>query len=280
MKTALCCIGYNRPELMKLSVESVFDCRGIDDVDVFYSIDGNGEMSFVDPCIFKGGWVRFGKTGLSFNILESIEYLFDCKYDRVIIVEDDIIVSRDFIEYIDHAFKHKDEDCFSVSGYSRKCAPVSDGPDNLICKVDWYHPWGVAFDRADYALMEEHINDEYFKNPKKYMDDVILPAAERNNKPYYNYALQGSYNTLQAGLINSIRAIHGKRQIMPCMSRCQNIGYYGANQSIKSYDGANLKDLATLKKAMHHNIKFNKDYAWDELIVSENCMKNKSFCKK
>ncbi|MCX5774205.1 MAG: glycosyltransferase [Fusobacteria bacterium] len=62
---------------------------------------------------------RTENYGLAKSIIEGITKIFD-KYESVIALEDDLIVSSDFIEYMNKAlcFYQSDERVWSISGYS------------------------------------------------------------------------------------------------------------------------------------------------------------------
>ena len=115
-KTLICSICYNRPEMFKISAESIMACRDKENVDWVAFVDSTIDHSgFGDYELFY----REQHLGLSKNVLMALKYGFDKGYDIVTIIEDDVVVSKDFIEYIKMCMKLKEEDIFSVSGWSR-----------------------------------------------------------------------------------------------------------------------------------------------------------------
>jgi hypothetical protein len=257
MKTALVTFGYRRPEIHKLTLAAINRCRNIEKVDRFCYLDGDGyELpELKDFRVIKRG----NRFGLNKNILSGIKELFEKeKYDRVIVVEDDIYVSADFIDFILAAYEYKNEHCFSVTGFhpSKSFAPYTkqEYKENEITIVDGYSPWGVMYDTADYALIAPYIRDEYFENQMSFFTQFVLPMA-----PYFKHA-----SPLQDGTINTIRFAHQYRHVAPFFSRVQNIGYYGENQ-LHAYkqDGLTVADM--IMQSDNATETFHEDYQWDEL---------------
>jgi len=259
MRTALVTFGYKRPEMHKLTLAAMNRCRNIEKVDRFCFLDGEGyELPELKDYRVT---VRGQQQGLNRNILTGIKELFEKEqYDRVIVVEDDVYVSKDFIDFIFAACEFKNEFCFSVTGFhpTKNFVPYTDTvyAVNDIAIVDGYVPWAVCYDKADYALIAPYISEEYFDDPMKFFAQYVLPLA-----PYFPFA-----GYLQDGVINTIRFAHQYRVIAPFHSRAQNIGYYGENQK-ETYklEGATLEDM--IEQSTNATESFHDDYEWTSLNI-------------
>lgn len=251
----MCSISCDRPEMLKVSVDSIKQCRGIENVDWYLIQDGPLYFAECLDLSFDYIIARERRVGLSCNILWAIEDLFAEGYKKVIVVEDDIVVSKDFLEFAEMAGKLKRREHFTISGLSN-CKKGVPGNETELAAVDWYHPWGVVFDEADFEVVKS-LMDEYFNGPLECIKDL---AKRIKDEAYVNKYLTGHINTLQAGYINTLRKYNRKKQILPCMSRCQNIGYYGFNQHQKKHDGADLSDESVRRRSMHYTNNFRDDY--------------------
>jgi hypothetical protein len=219
LKIALNSVGYKRPELHQQSLDTIFQCDDIDQVDIFCYIDGTSLPDFVDDydctVIFRNSHI-----GLSKNILLALKDQFTAGYDIVIHIEDDMLLSRDFVKFIVYCFEHfKEDDVFSVAGYSTPRIFSKLENETCVEKTERHSTLGVAYDRSAWNMIAPHVKEEYFGKMLSYIKNFEKKCMNDSGAIHYE----------QAGLINTIRKNVEMLQIVPHHSRCQNIGIDGAH---------------------------------------------------
>jgi len=261
--------------MLKMSIEALQQNPGVDEYTWHCYVDGGGSVqnTFYDDDYPEIRFInRPKRVGVSGNILFAIKEMFEkYGYDHVLYVEDDIMVSQDFIRFAEYCLKYlKADDVFTIGAYGRR-KPFTVRGDGYkkdeVLKLAWWHPWGLVLDKKDYEKLEPHINEKFLLNPAQYILATFSDYCKEHNPQYYEVALKDRVGCLWDGLCNHIRAYHNMYQLMPLWSRAQNIGYYGVNQAQHKWDGADLTDEAVQKRAMHNTEFFEKDYAWNELYL-------------
>lgn len=269
MKKAIVSFGCDRPEMMVESFKSIMRCKEYSSYEWHCYIDGQGkaQRAFYQedfPDIRFN--VREQRIGLNANILLAFKDLFEFyHYDYLLYVEDDVILSDDCIRYMEYSTRNfKTKDIFTIGAFSRMVTN-GNGDINKAKQFDWYHPWGVLIDRDDYALIEPHIV-AYVAHPIKYMNEVLQDTIKNARPDYYEREYKDGLcmNITQDCLLNALRAVNNKRQLIPVCSRAQNIGFYGTHQP-GEYKGENLSDTEIHLKSVHATTTFNPHYDWDSI---------------
>jgi hypothetical protein len=124
--------AYNRAEELCRTLEALFSCIGIEEHSIYIFCDGqknendkvktNQVKTYLK--LFEGQksitiqYAEFNK-GLAKSIIEGVTQIFE-KYESVIVLEDDLIVSKNFLLYMNQAinFYKNEEIVYSISGYS------------------------------------------------------------------------------------------------------------------------------------------------------------------
>lgn len=258
-------IGFNRPKMMKLSMEHIE--RALTDDVHWYLYQDGCEKFDSDQFNVEGHIQRKAVLGISKNILTAIQEAFEVRNAQIVtIVESDVLVSKDFIKFVKEAMRLKDKSMFTVSGYS---ILKGQHPADHVWGCDWYFPWGVSFDRSDYDLIQPHINNSYFKDNSAYLKAHFEAPLRRTDWGCWQYAKFLPRHPLQAGLIHNIRVLHGRKQLVPMMSRCQNIGVYGANQIQKTPDKTDVRNEQEWMRSQHYAPTWTPDQDFKELRVVE-----------
>jgi hypothetical protein len=120
MKKAIVFTVFDRVQYLKETLDSWEQVRNINNYDIYFKIEPSdhqqGIFDVIDnfdnhrECI-SHKLLNKSIIGNGFNTWESFEYLFN-KYDFVILAEDDIVVSKDIVEYFDSTepmFRDDDE---------------------------------------------------------------------------------------------------------------------------------------------------------------------------
>lgn len=170
-------ISYNRPELVQLSVRNVALAHGAANHDIFMFIDGprcEEDVRKQDQineivCSFQGSLpkmkiIRREKNyGCRGNIVDAITQVIS-QYGRAIIIEDDILVSRTFLDYMDEALEfYKDsKQIWSINAYQHPNLRIPrDYPyDVYLNPVNMCWGWGTWADRwaqVDFDLQDWHV---------------------------------------------------------------------------------------------------------------------------
>ena len=211
MTTALAIFGYNRPDHLRKCLEAVSRNKPIDTI--IYLDGGYTEdvMNVATDFIWNVDYAvvndSFEHLGCAENIYRGIDRILKT-YDSIIILEDDIIVSDNFIEYMLKGLEfYKDkQDIGSLTGYT------------LIKNKEIYaSKRGCAWGWATWKDRWESFNRNI--EPLDNWGDDILPILDR--------ALKGTVDTWDAQfslyhLVNNLKCIH------PPESLVKNIGCDGS----------------------------------------------------
>lgn len=163
---------YRRVDHIRKTLESLKEANGIDDLDVIIYCDGaRGEHDASDVQRVRDyiASVRLGKTtqreiapgnlGLKKSIQVGIAKSFET-YDALIVLEDDLVVTEDFIKFHLSALSQykNDDSIFAVSGF----AYDFPAPGNYLFKhpricswgwSTWAHKWGrISFQKSALEL--------------------------------------------------------------------------------------------------------------------------------
>ena len=116
-------------------------------------------------------WKRESNLGAIRNIAEAVEQVFQ-NHDRLIFLEDDNVVAKNFLLFMNQAMGAfaSDSRCFSVSGYH--FTPIQGGdPKGDMYRSPFFSAWGVGLFRSRYfppvRLWGPRLS-AYFLNPVHY----------------------------------------------------------------------------------------------------------------
>ncbi len=258
MRHSICLISYNRPDMLKLALEKVERSVNREDFDLFIYQDGPEKIIDLEGYNVVEYHTHPKRVGLSVNILECLRDQFENRgYDLVTIIEDDVLVSDDFAEWTRRCADFEKEEIFTISGFGNtRPGPDDEAFPEYVYLTDWYFTGGVTFRKVDYDLIAPHICKEFFNHSGSYIHSALGELCKEKNPDFYNFVFIAHGQVrwpLQAGLINCIRVAHGRKQITPELSRCQNIGYYGFNQGNKSPDGSDVRNSENWKRGLYFN---------------------------
>lgn len=128
------------------------------------------------------------------SINDAITYLFT-KYDRLIIFEDDILVSNKFLEYMNNAleFYKDDKRIMSIASHTHYKNIAYKGYPHEVYIVQMYSPWGVGIWKDRYEDIKFDLNEinEFLNNKKevekfnsisRHMLAILKDMIEKNKK--------------------------------------------------------------------------------------------------
>lgn len=128
MRSPVLIFAYNRPASLRQLIDSLRKCRNLDDRKIYVYVDGpkkEEERAAVSEVISVAREltpdVRISESnrGLADSIIKGVREILT-NHDRVIVLEDDLVLHRDFLNYMDHYLERCKEDkrILSICGYS------------------------------------------------------------------------------------------------------------------------------------------------------------------
>ena len=231
---------YNRPEHTRKVVEALLKCPEAKDSDLIVFSDaprglkdiGNVRQvrDFLNKISgFKSVKIieRKANFGLALNIISGVSQVLDT-YDNIIVLEDDIIVEKCFLEFMNKALDtyKNNKQLFSVNA----CIPFNYIPQgNNLLFSDIFSCWGWATWRDCWHLYE--------KNPERAFNDLrnFNLRKKINLDNHVNIAWQidanyrGEKNTW-ACFMNFTCAKYNMLNVYPPSSIITNIGQDGSGE--------------------------------------------------
>lgn len=272
---------YKNPAMARLVVESINASRKPRDMCIWgffeHGFDPNLEPIFDLLECETRKVKREKKYGINWNTPSAFKQLgCETQGEYVICLQSDIVVSKDFFEFIDHGFAHF-ENMGYVFGFAYPNGPDEDDVVSIQCHPGWYGHWGIGVNR-------EVIKDlycKYFVEP--YPDDVDKHAREH----FPDIKCGGSDYFASKFLYEN-----GIRGIRPACSRVTNIGIHGEHIRLKGatyrkWERMSHEDkVASLRKILdsgHYDFKSNfqlsrsprilRDYKWHDFKIIEDHIK-------
>lgn len=157
--------------------------------------------------------------GLARSIINGVSYIFE-KYDKAIILEDDLFVSSNFLKYMNESliFYKKNPKIGSISGFGLDIPSLSSH-DN------YFHPrpsswgWGTWRDRWNQAIWDiplDFISDKSFRNSfNKNGEDLFRMLKAYMNGNISSWAIRWAFTHHQKNWLCSY----------PYLSKVKNEGF-------------------------------------------------------
>lgn len=222
---------WRRPEFLWHCLDNLTQASGFEDLHVMFRPDTgyhpenlevihgfaaklpSYEVSYPTPSPFR-------RTKQSANVLMGYVRAAARAKRYVFLVEEDVMVSRDFFQW--HRAVH-------LSNKPLFCSIAAKNPHRSIAETDDlqsyylsskdYCPYGVCFDKAVIQRrLVPHVNMRYFSRPKPYL---------RRNFPGSSVSI--GY-VEQDGLIRRIQEAAEIPIAYPCVPRAYDAGFYGYNR--------------------------------------------------
>lgn len=183
--------------------------------------------------------------GLAENIISGVTDIVN-KYNKVIVLEDDLLLSEFFLEYMNYTLNlyESKEDVISIHGYSY---PIENLPEYFFLKgADC---WGWATWKRGWDLFE--------KDGQKLLMDLRVRKLEREFD--YNYSMQftkmlenqiSGKNNSWAIRWHAAAYLKGKLTLHPGKSLVRNIGHDGSgthSRASEIYDNNGLVKAINLE---------------------------------
>lgn len=236
---------YNRPSHLKTLIESIQLNKEAIDSDLYVFSDGakneldiplvqeirkyiSSLMGFKSiHCIW-----RENNIGLAKNVISGVSEVF-VKYEKIIVLEDDLCVSENFLDYMNQSLAYyKDQpSIFSISGYTAPIEiPSNYQPDVfLFYRINsWgWGTWRDRWEKMDWEIADFEIfirNNQLRKAFNRGGEDCTPMLLRQMQGKINSWAIRFNYNCYKKSLLN----------IYPVISKVSNTGNDGSGTHVKS----------------------------------------------
>lgn len=238
MNTVLFTI-YNRPELFHFTVESLLQARGAHRYKYIVGAEYGYSPEYIP--LLKRLQNELGvevvvnlaqkKLGFTPNTLESLKMAENLADEYTIVLDDDLVVSRDYFECIDTMFRQFYRDDVIVlhcrTGRRKKEDPEPPA-DHVLLATDYQHP-GVCIPKEQFIrYILPHCHPGYYEHKLAYLWKQFPNNTWGANAPDSD------------GLTCRIIEKHQLFTLKPAAGRVQHIGFYGLHRTAKSDEFSRL----------------------------------------
>lgn len=253
--------AFNRLTSLKNTIASVLQNTESSESDLFVFVDGarkykEGEIEQVKAVQeyvksisgFKSLTYTFSENnkGLGSSIISGVTEVIKM-YGRAIVLEDDLILSRNCLSYMNSGLElyEKNKDVFSICGYTNKIkVPKNYTYDSYFCVRSSSWGWATWLDRwesVDWELKDwkryENMKIDFNKWGGSDCFDMLRGWKEGRNK---SWAIRFCFAQFQ----------QNKLTLFPIISKINNEGFDGNGTNCKKYsrfkfifDETDIKDL-------------------------------------
>lgn len=216
MKKAIFFTVFDRLVYLKKTLDSWAKVEGIENYDVYFKVEPSefldGELDVINDFYDKINTnlyiiINDELMGCAENVWSGFNALFE-KYDFVILAEDDILVSKDILNYFDYLEnKYNEDDKVSIISANTK----DEGIDSSL------------------VVRQQKFNGLVWGTWKKYWVNYFKNTWDKD----YSSGVPGGWDwnlTLRVLPNNDLYVIH------PCVSRSQHIGITGIHSTAEIFD--------------------------------------------
>ena len=198
--------AFNRPDLFEQTLKSLSECDGASETEAFVFVDGprhsddrvgvlNCEalaMEYVSCFKRLTVEVQSRNYGLASSLRTGITKVFE-RSQSLIVVEDDLVVSKDFLRFMNLQLNYYQDEkrVGSVSGFGIKLASKDNSPFNYFHTRPCSWGWGTWVDRWNRAIWE--VDGDCLKPGKGWVGK--FNAGGQDLTRMLNNQLKGSINS-------------------------------------------------------------------------------------
>lgn len=242
--TPIALFAFNRPAALQKSLSALVQCAGAEETDVFIFIDGPrtvDERKKVDAVAaiaadvngFNSVSIRRAdeNRGLGPSIIAGVSDVIN-RYGRVIVLEDDLVVSHDFLSWMNAGLDRyeKMSEVFSVCGYTNRVSVPHNYPfDGYFAPRSSSWGWATWRDRWGTVEWEPDLETIRQKAPAfnrwggSDCAKMLLDWKEGRNK---SWAIRFCFSEF----------LQGKVSLFPNLSRVDPaLGFVGDGTNCKRY---------------------------------------------
>lgn len=255
--------AFNRPISFQHTVESL--CNNIEckDSDLFVFVDGPRDnhpeeikkvlaVRLIAEHItgFRSINYRFSdqNRGLADSVISGVTEVIHV-YGRVIVLEDDLIVSQNFLAFMNQGLSRYEREIkvFSLCGYTNKVkVPQSYPYDSYFCTRSSSWGWGTWADRWDSVDWELKNWNSYRKLGRKFNrwggSDCWKMLKSVRNGQGHSWAIRFCFSQF----------LQDKLSLFPIVSKVNNDGFDGEGTNCKTWSRFKSIFDTTAKKLFTH----------------------------
>lgn len=212
-------------------------------------------------------------VGLATSIINGVTDVLN-RYEKAIIMEDDLVCSSDYLEFMNNALViYKDNaQVFSVSGYNFGIVPPQDYREEtaLVLRAS---SWGWATWKDRWEKVDWNVSDfqEFRKSPKRINElknageDILPMIVKQQLGLIHSWAVRWTYHHVK----------YGGYCLIPLKSKIQNIGTDGSGTNFTSKTSRYNQDLDHNLPSLNAKIQPN-----DGITKFIRCSNRPSFYRK
>lgn len=263
---------YNRLDHTKKMIESLLKNKEINESDVYIFCDGaknkndmkvKNVQDYVRNLeknnVFKSLTLSISQSnkGLANSVISGVTKIVN-DYGKVIVLEDDLVLTSDFLDYMNNSldFFEKNRKIWSISGYNIPIK-VPNNYENDIYLSYRGSSWGWATWNDRWNLVDWNVKDyEIFRKSKQMRDkfnrggyDMSQMLSDQMDGRINSWAIRWCYEESKRNMLT----------VYPVQSLVKNIGLDGSG----THSGICSKYDVVLKK---HNIKIENIEINDEIL--------------
>lgn len=239
--------AFNRPESLKNTIQCLSLNIESSASDLYVFVDGAriGKADELEKVCAVHKYVEsisgfrslhyiFSDTnkGLGLSIIEGVSKIINA-YGRVIVLEDDLEVSRNFLAFMNQGldrYKHEQK-IFSVCGYTNKVKALSDyKADAYFCtrSSSWgWATWRDRWESVDWDLKDWHKYDKLGKRFNQWGgSDCHKMLKDWKHGKNQSWAIRFCFNQF----------LQDKLSLFPIISKVNNNGFDGNGTNCKRYN--------------------------------------------
>jgi hypothetical protein len=225
---------YNRPDTLRHTIEALRDNYWAEESELFIFSDG-AKKPADEPLVaevrdylqsitgFKSLVITEATVnkGLANSIIGGVQAIID-KYDKVIVLEDDLVSSRNFLVYMNKALDYYRQDTriFSITGFSIPIRGLSENSVYYTQRANstgwgtWKDRWnGIDWEVRDYSTL---MNDRAARRAFNQMgSDMTGLLVKQKTGKINSWAIRWCYHQFKYNLYS----------VHPALSKIKNIGY-------------------------------------------------------
>jgi len=214
MKKAIVFVLHNRPDYFKQTLDSWMQADGIEEYDIFFSIDTAGRdidkqhISIIREYVTDMSTLHLHRPslGMGHNQFYAMDKFFDKGYDFIINAEDDLVVSKDILAYFKSVIPHYIAD--------NRCTTIT--ANNFV---------------VDKTKVSGYFKTKAWGSP--WVWGITKEMWQNRVKPVWNSGNSLSWDIILGNALPDSMAIH------PASSKTRNIGvwgYYNKGEKIKYFN--------------------------------------------
>lgn len=247
METApIIVFAFNRLEPLKVTISSLLSNSESSESKLFVFVDGprkdkNGENKKVEEVRnfirsitgFKSIEYQFSENnrGLGNSIIAGVTAIIN-RYGRAIVLEDDLVLSGNFLSFMNHALNQyeNEKNVFSICGYSNKVkVPFDYHYDAYFCTRSSSWGWATWADRWNSVDWELKDWDRYQQHRKEFNrwggSDCWKMLNDWHDGRNKSWAIRFCFSQF----------LQNKFSLFPVISKVRNDGFDGLGTNCKKW---------------------------------------------